>query len=442
MVISLELVKNKMNKVTKLSTLSIVAALVLAGIHPKPACSENSYPRALDSQSLFDPIRLGISKSTSLVEAEARLMDKMRAAVANGDLNTQALLTNDIGLVDLLEGKVEESKQFISQSLSLREQLYGVTANPCADSLNGLAAVALAKNDYLAAEHNLAAATLIEAKSSSTNDLQIADSLDLKSRLLLAQGKFVEAQRPSQYAKQLRTNLLGLSSPAVAESNLTNGLCSLQKGDAKTAAAEFQESLNSFDSTLITPESLMALALIQLNHGDLTAANDFYKQSLAAQTRLLGAANLQIAAYKGLYLKQLWKHNHFMTAIALKNELGAVGQQERAPDYGAGLLQTSFLKAASSGLTSNYQLVHITFCALVGAAALLLTAIMVAAKDLILPLPKGDGFNDFLKANKPLHQTDELNALQSLRQRQPVKSGKLPLVPDLDYVPNWNKFEE
>lgn len=430
-----------MTKVTRLSTLSIVAALAIAGLYAKPAWSQSSYPRTLDSQALVDPIRFGITKSSSLFEVEGALTDKFHLAVSSGDLNAQAQLTNDIGLVDLLEGKTEESSQFISRSLLLREQLYGVNSNPCADCLNGLAAVALAKADYAGAEHSLASASLIEEKSAAVNGLRIADTLDLKARLLLAQGKFREAEEPARTAQQLRTRLLGATSPVVAESVLVSALFQLQKGNAEAATAAFVDSLNSFDSKLVAPQSLMALSLLQLDRGELSASTELYKKSLVAQTSLLGANNPEIAAYKGLYLRQLWKHHNFLTALALKNELGVRAQQANAADAETGILQTSFLTAASSGLTSKYQPVHIVFCVLVAVAALLLIAIMVAARDLVLPLPKGDGFNDFVKHNNTLSGSGALNQALGSRQRQAVKNGKLPLMADLDYIPNWDKVE-
>ncbi len=435
--------------------LSLGSLMLIGGI-----CASTAVAQPLSAKteltSLLDADRLHIN--TRNVDYARSVLDGLLVdSTKNNDVARSASYVTDEGLLHLLKNDLRSAKQLCTAALEERKKAFQSTDPQLAESYNALSLVALHEQDYALAEQYAQTAIGIEEKDSERNALRLSDSFDTLARIYLDEGNYDKAESPAVQAWKIRTRILGAANPVVAQSLYTLSLYYAQKGDLGNAQTLLQDSILYGDS-LQKSSSLFAQSMMCAAQGNTEQSRKTFDEGTAIRQAVLGNDNSGVSAFKTLYVKYLWNHQHWLDAIEMRGAL-TPHPLTQSLDLDGRLVQRSFMQKE---LPQQLNFKNLIMVVTVVVGALMVMGLLLFAPQFMY-LPSGTGLVEFLRATrredlrptrrteitrtglaavgKSTQQSTQQSSQQPTRQAQ-RPNGKLGLQAERAASPQWKPEEE
>ena len=290
-----------------------------------------------------------------LISAEADLQQALELSEGGA---SQPIATADI-LVQFgnfaLDAKSdpEHAALLFGKALNLYQNTLGSQNLPAAAALNGLAAAALWKDDYPAAEHYQREALAIFRATVSRNHPDNAVALATLGYILTQRGKYGEAEQVLNEALQIERIVFGADNPRIASIEADLGMLYGKEGDMARAIAATESALKITrerrgTSHFMVGYYLDALGNLHLSANNLPAAETDARQALAIYAQALPARHLYIASARQLLGEVLLRRGSLAAAEA---------ELRTALDINLGLAGADSWRAARSEASLGWALI-------------------------------------------------------------------------------------
>lgn len=370
-----------------LGSLMLIGGICASTAHAQPLSAKTELTSLLDADRLHINTR-NIDYARSILDG--LLVDSSR----KNDAVRSASYVTDEGLLHLLQNDLRSAKQLCSLALEERKKNCQPTDPQLAESYNALSIVALHQQDYALAEQYAQTAIEIEQKDAERNALRLSDSYDTLARIYLDEGNYEKAESPAVQAWKIRTRVLGASNPVVAQSLYTLSLYYAQKGDLGNAQTLLQDSILYGDS-LQKSSSLFAQSMMYAAQGNTEQSRKTFDEATTVRQAVLGNNNSGVSAFKTMYVKYLWNHQHWLDAIEMRGSLSP-HPLTQSLDLDGRLVQRSFLQKE---LPQQLNLKYLVIVATIVIGALMLMGLLLFAPQFMY-LPSGTGLVEFLRATR------------------------------------------
>ncbi|MBI2812107.1 MAG: tetratricopeptide repeat protein [Candidatus Melainabacteria bacterium] len=427
--------------------LSIGSLMLIGGI-----CASTALAQPLSAKteltSLLDADRLHLG--TRNIDYARSILDGLLAdSTRNNDTERNASYATDEGLLQLLQNDLRSAQQLCSVALEERKRICQPTDPKLADSYNALSIVALHQQDYALAEQYVQTAIEIEQKDPERNALRLSDSFDIMARIYLDEGNFQKAELPAVQAWKIRTHVLGAANPVVAQSLYTLSLYYAQKGDFANAQTLLQDSI-LYGDPLQKSTSLFAQSMMYAAQGNTEQSRKTFDEGVALKKAVLGDNNSGVSAFKTLYVKYLWNHQHWLDAIEMRGTI-TPHPLTQSLDLDGRLVQRSFMQKE---IPQQLILKNVAMVATIAIGALTVMGLLLFAPQFMY-LPSGTGLVEFLRATRredlrPTRRTEitktGLAAVGKSTQQPPQlaqrPNGRLGLQAERAATPQWKPEDD
>ncbi|CAN5286181.1 hypothetical protein BH10CYA1_BH10CYA1_27850 [soil metagenome] len=427
--------------------LSIGSLMLIGGM-----CASNALAQPLSAKteltSLLDADRLHIG--TRNIDYARSILDGLLVeSTRNKDIERSASYATDEGLLQLLQNDLRSAQQLCLVALEERKRICQPTDPKLAESYNALSIVALHQQDYALAEQFAQTAVGIEEKDPERNALRLSDSFDIMARIYLDEGNFQKAELPAVQAWKIRTHVLGAANPVVAQSLYTLSLYYAQKGDFANAQTLLQDSI-LYGDPLQKSSSLFAQSMMYAAQGNTEQSRKTFDEGTALKQAVLGDNNSGVSAFKTLYVKYLWNHQHWLDAIEMRGSL-TQHPLTQSLDLDGRLVQRSFMQKE---IPQQLILKNVAMVATIAIGALTVMGLLLFAPQFMY-LPSGTGLVEFLRATRredlrPTRRTEITKtglaavgkSTQQPTQQTQKPNGKLGLQAERAAAPQWKPEEE
>lgn len=372
--------------------LSLGSLMLVGGI-----CASTASAQPLSAKteltSLLDADRLHIN-TRNIDHARSTLDALLVDSTRNNDTERSASYVTDDGLLHLLQNDLRSAQQLCTAALEERKKVCQPSDPKLAESYNALSIVALHQQDYALAEQYVQNAIEIEQKDPERNALRLSDSYDIMARIYLDQGNFPKAELPAVQAWKVRTRILGAASPVVAQSLYTLSIYYAQKGDFANAQTLLQDSI-LYGDPLQKSTSLFAQSMMYAAQGNTEQSRKTFDEGTKLKQAVLGDNNTGVSAFKTLYVKYLWNHQHWLDAIEMRSSLSS-HPLTQSLDLDGRLVQRSFMQKE---VPQQLILKNVAMVATIAIGALTLMGLLLFAPQFMY-LPNGTGLVEFLRATR------------------------------------------
>jgi len=237
--------------------------------------------------------------TTMLEEILRETADRVGTELKNQP-EVEAELLQTLGEVAFLLGKFEKAEQWLSQTLTLRERVFGKESAEVANTLDALAVTYYGQGKLEEAERIGREALAMQRNVHGNNHTNVATSWNNLGITLTIAGKFTDALKAYQEALTIRTNLLGSERPEIAVTFNCMAQAFFGQGKLSEAEAAQRRALQLQRKVLPNPHPDLALSLNNLANvlqvqGKLDQAEPYYRDTLAMQKVLLGENHPDLA---------------------------------------------------------------------------------------------------------------------------------------------------
>jgi len=299
--------------------------------------------KALEIRGFLEEVFSGSDPSEARGETVTarEILDKGAARVMaklEGQPETQAALALTIGKVYVSLGLNDRARPLLSQSLALRQGLYGNAHPDVAESLLVLAALDQESGDFAAAEAGQRQALSILRGQLAGEDSKLADALNNLSATLLARANYPEAESVLREALAIHRKTHGDDDESAA-TYLTNLGSALRRlGKLAEAEAAHREAVAIGRQVLgpVHPKlarGLNNLAVVLREEGQLAEAETLAREALEMTRKLYGAEHPDIALQLSNLGSTLQARGDYAGAIAAAREGLEMRRKLFGPDH-------------------------------------------------------------------------------------------------------------
>ncbi|MCP4658250.1 MAG: CHAT domain-containing protein [bacterium] len=252
----------------------------------RSALAEAGTPEA--RVAVWGAIAVGYKRQSDFVQAEASYREALRIQEAAwGESLSLATSQNDLGVLALIQGRLNRAEEALQSALDIRRRLASKSL-AVAGNLNNLAVVAGKRSELELAEGYYQQALEIQ-ESLAPKSVPTAKILNNLGLVAQDRGRFELAEEYYRRALEIEEELVPES--LIVANPLNNlGLVALYRGDPDRAedyirqALEIRERL--IPEGLAVATSLHNLGVVAHTRGELHLAQEYYQRGLAIREKL------------------------------------------------------------------------------------------------------------------------------------------------------------
>ncbi|HEX4955315.1 MAG TPA: serine/threonine-protein kinase [Thermoanaerobaculia bacterium] len=212
-----------------------------------------------------------------------------------------ALVWNDLGLVLLEQGKLEQAEAALAQAQTLEAQLFDAPHPIQANTLHNLALLRQEQGRFDQAEALYRRSLEIARVTFGPEHAVVATTLHKLGALASLRNRYAEAEALLREALALRRRLLPADHADIAATLTDLGLCQQARGHLEAAGETLREALERSRAALGEAHSEVAIVLNNLGllahvQGNRTEARDLYRRAIATHRASGGAKPQDLAA--------------------------------------------------------------------------------------------------------------------------------------------------